>query len=552
MRQVVVLSGRTCTGKSELAKELEQAFGFHVLSSRRLLDAEAKKRAAAADRLALQELGDRLDGERRSRWLIDAVIRRANELPESQPMVVDNVRNWSQLVPFRERHDWQVLHVHLYASSEILEARFRERKEQRESESASTYGEADIIKNESDIDLFKSDADIRIYTNWLDSSDMLVRVAARLGLYAAPDLRCVDVLVGGQYGSEGKGHVAAYLAREYGVLMRVGGPNAGHTVSTESGVYTYHHLPSGSRDTKAEILLGAGMTIRVSRLLSEISECGPLNGRLFIDPQAMIIEDADITAETELKDRIGSTAQGGGAASARRIMGRVPGKIRLARNIDELKPYVHPTADRLEIAYRQGKSILLEGTQGSALSIFHGEYPFVTSRDTNVSGCLAEAGISPNRVRRTIMVIRSMPIRVGHPDGGSGESGPLKYEVSFETVAKQAARDPEQIRAAEKTSTTRRDRRIGRFDWQQFRKACALNTPTDIALTFADYLHSDNSNARRFEQLHIDTIKFIEEIESVAHAPVSLINTRFVRDANPLDLRSVIDRRNWSARKSGN
>jgi adenylosuccinate synthase len=550
MRQLVLLSGRTCTGKSELAKKLEQNFHFNVFYSRRLLDVEAKSRGIQPNRLSLQALGDMLDKERSSRWLIGAVAERAEGLSANQPIVVDNIRNWAQLVPFRERHDWQVLHVHLYASSDVLERRFRERRAQRPSEAASTFVEADIIKNEHDIDRFKGDADIRINTDWLDPTDMMVRVAARLGLYAAPDLRCVDVLIGGQYGSEGKGHIAAYLAREYSVLMRVGGPNAGHTVSTESGIYTYHHLPSGSRDTKAEILLGPGMTIRVPKLLSEIDECGPLEGRLFVDPQAMIIEDADIDAEAELKRSIGSTAQGGGAANARRIMGRMLGKTRLARDVPELNSYIFASSERLETAYRQGKSVLLEGTQGSGLSIFHGTYPFVTSRDTNVAGCLAEAGISPNRIRRTIMVVRSMPIRVGHPDGGKGESGPLKYETAFETVGKQAGRDPDEIRAAEKTSTTKRDRRIGRFEWEQFRKACALNTPTDIALTFADYLHPHNSDARRFEQLHIDTIKFIEELERVAHAPVSLINTRFVRDANPLDLRSVIDRRNWTARNN--
>ena len=76
-----------------------------------------------------------------------------------------------------------------------------------------------------------------------------------------------------------------------------------------------------------------------------------------------------------------------------------------------------------------------------------------------------------------------------------------------------------------------------------------MNAPTDIALTFADYLNSDNKNARRFEQLDSDTIKFIEELERVAQAPVSLINTRFPREEDGTDdLRTVIDRRNWTGR----
>lgn len=142
------------------------------------------------------------------------------------------------------------------------------------------------------------------------------------------------------------------------------------------------------------------------------------------------------------------------------------------------------------------------------------------------------------------MVIRPTPIRVGNPDDSSNTSGPIKHETDFKTVAEAAGLDPNEVTDNEKTSTTRRARRVGWFDWQQFRSACALNAPTDIALTFTDYIAEKNSRARRFEQLSSDTIKFIEEIERVAHAPVSLINTRFPRQGT-LDIRTVIDRRNW-------
>jgi len=280
----------------------------------------------------------------------------------------------------------------------------------------------------------------------------------------------------------------------------------------------------------------------------------------YTDPnysQAMIIEDEDVERERRLVEKIASTGRGGGAAAARRIMGRKPGAVRLARDIPELKPYVGDgppyrgsTTTRLEIAYRKGHSILLEGTQGSGLSIYHGPHPYVTARDTNVAGCLAEAGISPSRVRRILMVIRPTPIRVGNPDKTNGAretSGPLKHETSFKNVALDAGLDPKEIADLEKTSTTKRPRRVGWFEWDQFRHACSLNAPTDIALTFADYISSQNQHARRFEQLTEDTIKFIEELERVAQAPVSLINTRFPRDpSESIDLRTVIDRRNWA------
>jgi adenylosuccinate synthase len=287
------------------------------------------------------------------------------------------------------------------------------------------------------------------------------------------------------------------------------GPNAGHTVSGPEGLYTYHHLPSGTKDTDAEVLLGPGSTLYVPSLLKEIEDCGLTPDRLFIDPQAMIISDEDRASEAGLRDDISSTASGSGLAAARRITGRGKASTLLARDVDALRPYVGTGPDfrgktlfRLELAYSQGKAVLLEGTQGSGLSIFHGPYPYVTSRDTNVAGCLAEAGISLSRVRRILMVVRSTPIRVANPRTkpmkwllnraktffgrrrGDREttSGPLKHETDFHAVASKAGLEGEALKRNEITSTTKRDRRVGWFEWDQYRSACAINAPTDIVL----------------------------------------------------------------------
>jgi adenylosuccinate synthase len=213
---------------------------------------------------------------------------------------------------------------------------------------------------------------------------------------------------------------------------------------------------------------------------------------------------------------------------------------------------LHPTGVELEEAYRKGSSILLEGTQGSGLSLHHGQYPHVTSRDTNVSGCLAEAGIPPSRVRRVLLVVRPTPIRVGDPPNDpEATSGRLKHEVQFRQIAQEAGLNPEVVSSLEKGSRSGKPRRVGWFEWDMFRNACRLNSPTDIVLTFADYLGADNQDARRFEQLNSQTIRFIEELERVSQAPVSLINTRFPRDTeSTLDLRTVIDRRSWKTVRS--
>jgi adenylosuccinate synthase len=511
MRQVVLISGRICTGKSGLARRLKDEFGYYLIRTSKTLAEVAKQRGLPSDRMSLQALGDVMDTETHHRWVLDTVEGHLSSLTRTAPVVVDNIRTAQQLEHFRQNHDWVIVHAHLYAPISELERRFQ-KKNAGPGRGTETYGDADLLKKDSDIAFFMKDADVRINTGRSDGLDTLVRVAARLGLYSPPHVRCVDVLVGGQYGSEGKGHVAAYLARDYDVLLRVGGPNAGHTVSSASGVYTYHQLPSGARDTDAKLLLGPGMTLNVDRLLDEIAECGVTPQRLFIDPEAMIIELEDLEREKELVTKIGSTGQGGGAAAARRILNRKPGAVRLARDISELRPFVGTpplyrgsTRRQLEFAYREGQSILLEGTQGSGLSLYHGSYPHVTSRDTNVAGCLAEAGISPNRVRRVLMVVRPTPIRVGNPDG-EGTSGRLKHEVTFDEVANSAGLDPTEVKNLEKTSTTKRDRRVGWFEWEQFREACALNAPTDIVLTFADYFDGKNRNARRFEQLTQETI----------------------------------------------
>jgi adenylosuccinate synthase len=201
-----------------------------------------------------------------------------------------------------------------------------------------------------------------------------------------------------------------------------------------------------------------------------------------------------------------------------------------------LGPFIKDTWEILEKTYQSGKKVLIEGTQGSGLSLYHGSYPHVTSRDTSVSGALSEAGVPPSRIRKVIVTCRSYPIRVQSPHGKT--SGEMGVEIDWKTVSKRSGLSFDQLKTTERTSTTNRDRRVAEFNWSMLRRAAALNGPTDIALTFADYISNKNEKAHRFEQLTSETITFIEEIERVAAAPVSLISTRF-------DFRSIIDRRAW-------
>jgi adenylosuccinate synthase len=534
-KRIVLLSGRICSGKSTLGRMLAGRYGAAMFRSRE--EIQRLRPGVVPDRSGLQVAGDDLDDETTGGWVVAGVQRR--EYADDALIVVDSVRIPSQIGAFRNAYGQAVTHVHITAPLETIRRRYAERP--RGPNEPDTYDEAAMNPTERDVEGLGDICDVLIDTTRNTEEDVLVRAAARIGMYQRLDGAHVDVIIGAQWGSEGKGHMAAFLAREYDYLVRVGGPNAGHKVIKPE--FTYRLLPSGTlHNSGAKLLIGPGATLDVDLLQEEIQLCDVGVDRLFIDPHAMVIEKSDLEYEQGTLASIASTKKGGGYAAARRLMrGGLKGTpaVRLARDVEALKPYVHPIVEKLDAAYRAGARIFVEGTQGSGLSLFHGPYPYVTSRDTTVAGTLAECGIAPARVRRVIMVARTYPIRVANPKDGSGTSGPMSLETSWDEIARRSGLDAEELKAHEHTSVSKQLRRVGEFDWALFRKACSLNGPTDIALTFADYISKINMDARRFEQLSEETLRFIEEVERVAGAPVSLIGTRFHE-------RSIIDRRTWS------
>lgn len=536
---IVALSGSICSGKSTLAGLLtERSSATWVKTGEVILGLQPKTKRT---RKGMQHAGDKLDRETEGRWVADSVVQKLSKQGQDQHQifVIDAIRIGQQLEALRKAFGGAVIHVHLEAVQDVLSKRYATRGSIFEE--LKKYEEVLSNRTERHVRDLGKLADVVIETDRCTPGDVFVRVAARLGFRFPLRSATVDVIVGGQYGSEGKGNIVHFLAPEYDLLVRVGGPNAGHKVfRPDNSPFTFHQLPSGSlANGQAQLILGAGAVISLDRLLREIADLSVPVERLAIDEQAMIIEQQDIDDEIqELKDTIASTAQGVGRATARKINGRKPDSdVRLAKDIPELRHYIKDTVEILADAVLKQKRIMLEGTQGTSLSIHHGHYPHVTSRVTTASGCLAEAGIAPHQVRRVVMVCRSYPIRVGNTDKGC-TSGYLAQELSLDSIAKRSGVDIQELQKAEKTSTTNRDRRIAEFDWAQFRRSIVLNAPTDIALTFADYLSVKNRGAYRYEQLTDNTLRFIEEIEKVGGAPVSLISTQF-------GLRNIIDRRAW-------
>ena len=536
--RLIVVSGGMASGKSVLAQRLRSDFGCTVIRTSDIIRRQQSDRAKG-DRRSLQHKGNQLDRQTDYGWIADEVAKEIRPREGGLPVVLEGVRKPQQIDRILSRigHRY-VRHVHLSVDPETQKERFH--ASERAKDAGLAYDEAMKDASERHVAKLADKADIVIRTERHTTADVFCRVSARLNLQSRSSDRLVDVLVGGQYGSEGKGNIADYLSPEYTILMRVGGPNAGHRVYEEPP-YTHISLPCGTRrETDGqELLIGPGAVIDPARLLNEIRDCEVATDRLTVDEQAVVIETADRTWEEEnLKVGIGSTAQGVGPATARRVTNRFRDErmCKLARDLGseyrELKRYLGSTAERLEKAYARGERILLEGTQGTGLSMFHGDYPSVTSRDTTVSGCLSEAGIGPRRVNRIVLVCRTYPIRVG------GQSGSFSKEIDWETVAVRSEIPLEDLHRHEVGSVSGTRRRVGEFDWEMLRRACHLNSPTDVALTFVDYLDRRNREAIRFDQLTPETIKFVEDVEIVAGVPCSLIGNRF-------DYKCVIDRRRW-------
>ena len=245
----------------------------------------------------------------------------------------------------------------------------------------------------------------------------------------------VTVVVGGQYGSEGKGKTVAYLARKDDVsaVVRCGGPNAGHSFEWKGTRYTFRQIPAGVIDPRTLLFLAPGSVVNPDVLLEEVERYNVERGRVRIDPCSAVVTDEEISAEKYLKlrERIGSTLSGTGAATAKKVL-RHEG-LRLARDVRELEDLLSNVAFELNELLSQGKRVIVEGTQGFGLSLYHGgHYPYATSRDISASGVLSEAGISPLHVDEVIMVIRTFPIRV------AGDSGPLPNEISWGMLAGRA------------------------------------------------------------------------------------------------------------------
>src|SRR5687768_5831216 len=183
----------------------------------------------------------------------------------------------------------------------------------------------------------------------------------------------VTVIIGGQYGSEGKGKVAHFIARqsEASIVVRTGGPNAGHTVidTTEEPV-VLRQLPTAALIPNVKCFLGPGAYIDPNVLLDEIERTGLDADRLQIDPNAIVIteEDKERERRSGLREAIGSTQSGTGSAVTKRIERQ--GTSALAKHNQRLRRFIEPVTPILRAELEHGRRVVIEGTQGFGLSPF--------------------------------------------------------------------------------------------------------------------------------------------------------------------------------------
>lgn len=293
----------------------------------------------------------------------------------------------------------------------------------------------------------------------------------------------VTVVVGGQFGSEGKGKVAHAIALEQraSLAIRVGGPNSGHTVIDDRGVpIVFRQLPTAAIIPTVHCVLPAGMYVHVPTLQSEIRLAKLDQTRLSIDPFSLIVDEVDSQAEiaSGLQKSIGSTGSGTGNGVIRRVA-RQTGNV-FAKDVPALRPFMRDSVELLRDQLESRAQVILEGTQGFGLSLLHSaSYPYCTSRDTTASGFLSEVGLSPFDVDGVVMVIRAYPIRV------AGNSGHLPNETNWATISRESG-SPGAIQ--EFTSVTNKLRRVAYFNEDVVKRALACNMPTRVVLNHVDYV----------------------------------------------------------------
>lgn len=347
----------------------------------------------------------------------------------------------------------------------------------------------------------------------------------------------LHVVVGGQFGSEGKGaFIGALFGRKFRrgwAAVRIAGPNAGHTVYTReqgdlgSTKVVVRSIPAAAAVAPLDtlLLIGPGSEVDLDVLRAEISDLDAfgfrVSPRLFVHEQATLLEakhrDEEGGNDGPIQLRIGSTGKGVGAARSDRVMRTA--SVYGAWGSWESWEAGRGVSDRGYRELLEDRNIMVEGVQGFGLGLHAGYYPFCTSSDCTAADFVAMAGLSPWEYDPTVwLVVRTFPIRV------AGNSGPLPFETSWEALGERT----DGYIKPEFTTVTKKMRRVAEYDPGLVERAVRANGPsvTKIALMFADYIDprvAGVSGANSY--LGSEVLDFVRMVEETSGAEVSFVGT---------------------------
>lgn len=353
-----------------------------------------------------------------------------------------------------------------------------------------------------------------------------------------------DLIVGLQWGDEGKGKIVDLLASKYDFVVRYqGGHNAGHTIVIDGKKVALHLIPSGVLNPKAINIIGNGVVVSPPDLIKEMKQFDNLLGRLYVSDKAHMIlpYHAKIDAAKERmrgSTAIGTTGKGIGPcytdkiarsgfmmmelADENKLLAKlegyfadnkklfeayevaIPSSAELLSELKEYKekllPFIANTTQMVWKAMSENKKILLEGAQGTLLDIDHGTYPYVTSSNTIAAGSCSGVGLSPKDIGKVMGIAKAYSTRVGN-----GVSPTEQENEIGERLREQGA---------EFGTTTGRARRCGWFDAVAVRYACRLNGTDTIALMKLDVLDG-------FEKIKICTA-YEKDGQKIDYMPSSM------------------------------
>jgi adenylosuccinate synthase len=327
------------------------------------------------------------------------------------------------------------------------------------------------------------------------------------------------VIVGGFFGDEGKGKIVAYLSVKDRptVVARAGvGTNAGHSFNLDGASVKLRQVPSGFPYKNARLLIGPGVLVDPVVFFDEVEKT-KVKGRIGVDKQCAIIERQHIErdkSDMHLSSKVGTTGSGTGPCNSDRALRLT----KLAKDLPELKDYIADVPKEVNDALDKNQSVIVEGTQGTFLSLFHGTYPYCTSKDVCASQACADVGIGPTRVDDVLVIFKSFVTRVG--------AGELAGELGEEETKRRGW--------VEYGTVTGRLRRAAPFNFDLARRAVMLNGATEVAITKLDVIFPECKDAKSEKDLPKEAVAFIKKVEGSIKVPVALVGT------GP-DINSIID-----------